>query len=167
MILENNDLLFAKVKPNAIIPSKDDENAGYDIYCCAEEDIIIKPHETKLIPTGIACAMSEGYYMQLFERGSTGSKGIKESCGVIDSSFRNEIFAAIYNANDFEIIITDKTDKVENLKGNKILLYPKSKAICQGVILPVPKMNIKEVSYEELLKYESKRGLGQLGSSGK
>ena len=30
--LHDNELLFAKVRPDAIIPSKDDENAGYDIY---------------------------------------------------------------------------------------------------------------------------------------
>ena len=29
--LKDNDLIFAKVRPTAIIPTKDRENAGYDI----------------------------------------------------------------------------------------------------------------------------------------
>ena len=58
--LMTNDLVFAKVRPNAIIPSKEDENAGYDIYACFDEDyMVIPPHSTKLIPTGIASALSD------------------------------------------------------------------------------------------------------------
>jgi len=86
-----NDLLFAKVKPNAIIPTKKEENAGYDIYACFDENthyLVIPPQETILVPTGIASAMNNNYYLQVEERGSTGSKGIKKSAGVIDSSYR-------------------------------------------------------------------------------
>ena len=32
---------FAKIKPNAIIPTKRLEDAGYDIYPCFDEDYII------------------------------------------------------------------------------------------------------------------------------
>lgn len=163
-----SDLLFAKVRHNAIIPTKRIEDAAYDFYACTDEDIVIEPHETKLIPTGIACAINDDYFLYLVERGSTGSKGMKKSAGVVDSGFRNEIFAAIYNGNDYRIIITDKVDKTSLVEGqNKMLLYPKSKAICQGLILPVPKMNVKEVSYEELQKYTSERGTSMLGASGK
>ena len=77
--LKENDLVFAKVRPDAIIPTKDNENAGYDIYANFEEDyIIIPPHKTTLISTGIASAISDKYYLQVHERGSTGSKGIKQ-----------------------------------------------------------------------------------------
>ena len=31
---------FAKVKPNAKIPTKREEDAGYDIYACFDEDYI-------------------------------------------------------------------------------------------------------------------------------
>ena len=59
-------IYFAKMKSDAIIPSKTDENAGYDIYPCFEEDyIVIPPHSVKLIPTGIASACSDDYYFQL------------------------------------------------------------------------------------------------------
>ena len=108
--VQDNDLLFAKVRPDAIIPTKDNENAGYDIYANFEEDyLIIPPHKTVLVPTGIASAMSEKYYLQVHERGSTGSKGIKYSAGVIDSSYRGEIFIALTNTNSIEAIISKLT----------------------------------------------------------
>ena len=36
--LQDNDLVFAKVRPDAIIPTKDNENAGYDIYANFKEE---------------------------------------------------------------------------------------------------------------------------------
>ena len=106
------EIIFAKVKENAIIPSKEEENAGFDIYACwdgvEKKDKIIKPHTTKLIPTGIACALPINYYFQVEERGSTGSKGIKKSAGVVDSGYRGEIFIAISNVNDKYLIFGDK-----------------------------------------------------------
>lgn len=103
---------FAKVKEKAIIPSKSVENAGYDIYGIFEgnndENRIVKPHNTKLIPTGIACALPTKYYFQVEERGSTGSKGIKKSAGVIDSGYRGEIFIAITNSTDNYLVFGDK-----------------------------------------------------------
>lgn len=105
--LDENDLVFSKVRPDAIIPTKEKENAGYDIYANFENEfLIIPPHKTVLIPTGIASAMSEKYYLQVHERGSTGSKGIKYSAGVVDSSYRGEIFIALTNTNIIEVIIS-------------------------------------------------------------
>lgn len=159
-----NGLLFAKVRPNAIIPTKNEENAGYDFYACIDEDITLKPGETKSIPTGIACGMSNDYFIQLEERGSTGSRGMKRSCGVIDSSYRGEVFISLYNASGKTLTLSNVPEIIQN---GLFIVYPTSKAICQGIVLPVPKMNVKEVSYEELLSYETKRGTGKLGSSGK
>ena len=103
---------FAKVRENAIIPSKNLENAGYDIYGTFEgnndENRIVKPHQTKLIPTGIACALPSKYYFQVEERGSTGSKGIKKSAGVVDSGYRGEIFIAITNSTNNYVVFGDK-----------------------------------------------------------
>lgn len=172
IILKDNDLVFAKVKPNAIIPTKEDENAGYDIYACFDEDyFIIPPHTTKLIPTGIASAVSDKYYLQVHERGSTGSKGMKYSAGVVDSNYRGEIFIALSNINNVEIIISKISREELCYYGyshhDNLIVYPYSKAIAQLVIHEVPKMDVKEITYEELKTIPSKRGMGSLGSSGK
>lgn len=111
---------FAKVNEKARIPSKNIENAGYDIYGIFEdnndENRIIKPHQTKLIPTGIACALPSKYYFQVEERGSTGSKGIKKSAGVIDSGYRGEIFIAITNSTDRYLVFGDKDSYIAEAK---------------------------------------------------
>ena len=75
-------LYWAKVKEDAIIPTKRDEDAGYDLYPCFEEDYLeIKPLHTRLVPLGVATAFDASYVMILKERGSTGTK---ESLNVLE-----------------------------------------------------------------------------------
>lgn len=183
------DVKFAKVKPDAIIPSKRDEDMGFDIYACFDEDYVcIEPHETKLIPTGIASCCDPEYGFIIFERGSTGSKGIARRCGIIDSGFRNEWFIGLTNTTN-KILYISKLDKerlaekVANFDDggvmsavfgamfkesiNNAIVYPYTKAIAQALVVPVPKVKINEVSYEELKTIKSERGMGALGSSNK
>ena len=98
---------FAKVRPTAKIPTKRVEDAGYDIYADFEEPfILIKPHETVMIPTGIASACDTDFCFVLKERGSTGTKGIAQRCGIIDSGYRDEWFVPITNTTNDYIMIT-------------------------------------------------------------
>ena len=156
---------FARTKPDAIIPTKRIEDAGYDIYACFEEDyMIIPPHTTTMIPTGIASACDTDYCFVLKERGSTGTKGMAQRCGIIDSGYRNEWFVPITNTNNKSILIY----KNEDVKTDgDYILYPYTKAICQVLIIPVPEVDVEEYTYEELKAVPSKRGVGCLGSSGK
>lgn len=159
-------IYFSKVKSNAKIPSKRLEDAGYDIYACFEEShIILNPHETKLIPTGIASAFSENYYFQIFDRGGTGAKGITCFAGVIDSGFRGEWFIAWHNANSYPIVIAKDKDNLEINMPSNTLFYPYDKAIAQAIFLPVPKTDIEEVSYDVLKLFSSDRGENMLGST--
>lgn len=105
--LMTNDLVFAKVKPNAIIPTKEDENAGRDVYACFDEDYMIIPaNTTVLIPTGVASAMTKKYEIRLRDRGSNGSKGIHVNAGTIDSGYRGEWFVAWCNTNYKDVILS-------------------------------------------------------------
>jgi dUTP pyrophosphatase len=158
-------ILFAKVRPTAQIPSKEVENAGYDIYADFEqEDMTIQPHETKMIPTGIASSVTDDWALIAKERGSTGTKGMGLRAGVVDSGYRNEIFIALTNENSMPVVIT-KTPELH--EGKDLIVYPYTKAIAQLMLIPVPKAYVKEISYEELQAIPSKRGMGALGSSGK
>ena len=186
---------FAKVRPDAKIPSKRDEDMGFDIYACFDEDyMVINPHETKLIPTGIASSCDSDYGFVLRERGSTGSKGIALRAGVIDSGYRNEWFVGLTNTGrntvcitklPREELMTKYTEMMTNLErfasefakkcyevmmwrnASEFVLYPYEKAIAQALVVPVPKVNVEEISYDALQNIESERGLGALGSSGK
>lgn len=157
---------FAKVKPNAIIPTKREEDAGYDIYPCFEEDfIIIEPHKTKMIPTGIASACDTDYCFILKERGSTGTKGIAQRSGIIDSGYRNEWFVPITNTTNHDIVIAKKDSEFSMMCDT--VMYPYEKAICQALIVPVPMVDVEEYTYDELKSISSERGNGGFGSSGK
>ena len=45
--------------------------------------------------------------------------------------------------------------------------YPYEKAICQAILVPVPKTEIQELTFEQLLDIASERKDGKLGSSNK
>lgn len=169
-----NKIYFSKLKEKAKIPSKKDEDAGYDIFACFDDDfILLQEFETKLIPTGIAWACSKHYYMQFHERSSTGVKGIKYNGGVIDSGYRGEFKVAIFNATRKKLVFTFLSD--ENLfklypefkDDKKYLIYNCNKAIAEGVIHRNYKMNVKEVSYEKLKTFTSQRKDGGFGSTNK
>ncbi len=158
---------FAKVKPEAIIPTKRDEDAGYDIYPCFEDDfILIPPHHTQMIPTGIACACDKDYCFIIKERGSTGTKGMAQRCGVIDSGYRNEIFVPITNTTIFDMYIIKKGVEKQRV-GLRGTLYPYEKSIAQLLLVPVPAADVEECTYDELKAIPSSRGMGALGSTDK
>lgn len=174
---EENMIYFAKIRSDALLPQKEEENAGYDLYASFDEYyILIKPFHTGLIPTGIAWACSPKFYMQIEERSSTGIKGIKKSSGVVDSGYRGEIKVAIFNANDKTLIFSayDEKSVIEKLKVDEpdldfenIIFYSTSKAIAQGVIHRVEEMKTKEISFKALKEIPSKRGEKGWGSSNK
>ena len=166
MTINENDLIFAKVKDGAVIPSKREEDGCYDLYCCFDEEyIIIPPHTNKLIDTGIATAFSPKYRLAVRERGSNTKSTLITMAGQIDSGYRGSIFVSLYNGNDVPVEISKSISEVERTED--FIRVPNIKAIAQFAMEEVPQMNIKKVSYEELLTIESERGTGALGSSNK
>ena len=168
-MIMNTTVRFAKVRPTAVIPTKRNEDAGFDIYANFEDNfMIIDPHTTVMIPTGIASVCDTDYCFILKERGSTGSKGIAQRCGVIDSGYRNEWFVPITNTTNKKIAIVKKdADYIFMRNTSGYTIYPYEKAIAQVLVIPVPKVNIEELTYDKLKEITSNRGMGALGSSGK
>ena len=164
--ITTKEIKFIKLKEDVKIPTKDYENAGYDIYAnFDEENFVIEPHTTKLVPTKLSTIFSPRFVMILKERGSTGSRGIALRCGVVDSSYRGEIFVCLTNTNDKPLVITKEQDT--SALEEDYIVYPYKKAIAQAVMLEIPNLRVKEGSIEDLEKNQTKRGSGKLGSSGK
>lgn len=161
----NTIVNFAKTNPNAIIPSKREEDGCYDIYACTDKDIVIMPHTVKLVPTGIASALEFGYRIGIRERGSNTKSTLIVMAGQIDAGYHGEWFVALYNGNDIPIEITGNINEVEITED--FIRVPLSKAIAQAALEIVPTSEIEEITYEELLKIPSERGIGKIGSSGK
>ena len=168
--MDNSKIYFAKLRQDVIIPSKRDEDGGFDVYANFEEPyLIIPPHKTVMVSTGLISAFSSDYVAILKERGSTGSKGIGQRCGVIDSGYRDEWFVSLTNHNNKPLIILKNKNEFpyNEYKEDDFIIYPYSKAICQVIMVEVPKLLIQELTKEEILKFESERGTGKLGSSKK
>ena len=174
---KGNELYIAKIREDAIVPTKRDEDAGYDINANFDGDVFVIPNLSTIpVPTGVAMACSSDYYIQVEERGSTGKIGLKKSAGVMDSGYRGEYFILLTNANKHDIVISKKSAEElgktfvcagKKYKTKNCMIYPYSKAIAQLVVLPIPKMESKEISYEELKNIPSLRGDGKYGSSKK
>lgn len=123
-------------------------SAGMDLRACIEEDILIKPLERKLIPTGIAIKLpSEEYGAFIFARsGLAVKKGITLSncVGVVDSDYTGEIKVGLINLSNEEYLLRN------------------GERIAQMVILPCS--HARFVVADELENTE--RGSGGFGSTG-
>ena len=90
-----------KLNENAIIPTYGSEySAGADLYACIDSEITIMPNETKLIKTGLAIEVPEGYGAFIYARSGLASKrGLAPAnkVGVVDSDYRGEVMVALHN----------------------------------------------------------------------
>lgn len=160
-----------KLDSSAIVPSKREEDAGYDFYGLFDSDYqILRKNEICMIPTGLSMEFSKNWVLFLAERGSTGSKGISRRCGVVDSGFRGELKIMLNNTSSKIIIFLKEgvheqevLDK-ENLIKEDVTFYSQSKAVAQGMLLYCPHVEVEEV---DELDQTSQRGDGMLGSSQK
>ena len=164
--VKENELLFAKTRQNAIVPSKRDEDGCYDIYACFDDDeIVIEPFRNMLVDSGIATAFDKKWRLAIRERGTNSKSGLMTMSGQVDSGYRGNIFVSLYNANRVPVIISKKVDEIE--KTDNYIKFPYKKAIAQFAMEEVPVLETKEIDYEVLKTITSKRGTGALGSSGK
>ena len=75
-------------------------SAGADLYNLADSAVELAPGETKLVHTGIALEIPEGYVGLIFARSGLATKrGLAPAnkVGVIDSDYRGEIMVALHN----------------------------------------------------------------------
>jgi len=94
------EIKVKKLNPLAILPTKNDGDAGYDLY--ATEDYILQPLERKLFKTGLAISIPEGYYGRIAPRSGMAYKsGIDVLAGVIDSTYRNDVGIILINLNAY------------------------------------------------------------------
>lgn len=179
-LLESEVLKVKKLDPRAVVPSKREEDSGYDIYCIIEDLYLSIPSGNNVIlNTGISLEFPKGLGFIIGNRGSVGSKCAIVGAHVVDSGYRGEIKIDMHNISDRYIFITDLSldelwDKVRDelrLKNNEDLIYdifrkspiiiPKSKALTQGMIIPTLHLPVIEV--DDLSS--SSRGSGSFGST--
>ena len=99
--MKSVQLKIKLLNKNATIPTHGSEKAaGYDLYACIDNEIIIEPHTTAMIPTGLAMALPEGYYVAIVARSGLATKqGLRlANCyAVCDEDYRGEYFIPLHN----------------------------------------------------------------------
>ena len=140
---------FIKLNEDAVKPTYGSQfAAGADLYACEGKEITIEAGETKLVHTGLAMEIPEGYAGLIYARSGIASKrGLAPAnkVGVIDSDYRGEIMVALHNHSSQAQTIADK------------------ERIAQLVIAPFLSVEFNET--DELS--DTVRGEGGFGSTGK
>ena len=96
-------------------------SAGYDFF--APYDIVLKPSESLIIPTGIRVYMKNDEVLKIYPRSGLGFKyhmSLENTVGIIDSDY-------YYSDNEGHIFI-----KIHN-GGNKSISVKQGEAFAQGV----------------------------------
>lgn len=137
-----------KLNDLAKLPTRgSDKAAGFDLYAATDADIMIRPHETVMVGTGLAMAIPESKFGAIFARSGLAAKqGLRlANCvGVIDSDYRGEIKVALHNDSDEEQLV---------LTGSRI---------AQLVIMDFNTIYFNEVNELD----DTTRGSGGFGSTG-
>ena len=102
-----------KINENAKFPKRMTRHAaGYDLYSCNEENILIRSGEVVLVPTGIAISLPVCYEAQIRPRSGLAIKhqiGVLNSPGTIDADYRGEIKVILFNFGKTDFIISTHT----------------------------------------------------------
>lgn len=146
--MANTVIEVVKLRSDAVLPVYQTVGAaGADLHACIDEPITLQPFERRMIPTGLAMAIPEGYEVQIRARSGMSIKyGITmvNGIGTIDADYRGEVGVLVIN-----------------LSQEAFTIEPGMR-IAQMV---VAKYDVAEWSVVEALP-ETERGAGGYGSSG-
>jgi len=104
--------------------------SGMDLFAYLEKEVTLEPGERKMIPTGIAVAIPEGFEGQVRPRSGLAIQkgiGIVNGPGTIDSDYRGEINVLLINF------------------GKEPFTIRNGERIAQMVISPVLRATLEEV----------------------
>jgi dUTP pyrophosphatase len=83
-------------------------SAGYDL-ASAEPDFTVQPLERRLVRTGLAVAIPEGYEAQIRPRSGLALKQgltLPNTPATIDSDYRGELMVAVINLGQEPVVVT-------------------------------------------------------------
>ena len=83
-------------------------SAGMDLRAFLTEDVVLKPLDRKLIPTGLYIELPEGYEAQLRPRSGMAFKygiSLPNTPATIDSDYRGEVKIALINLSNEDFIV--------------------------------------------------------------
>ncbi len=120
-------------------------DAGMDL--CAMQTVTIRPHETALVGSGIACAIPAGWYGDVRPRSGMATKRgitLANACSVIDSGYRGEIMLPLHNLTEHAVTVNA------------------GERVCQLILAPYGQAQLVEVDELD----ETERNTAGFGSTG-
>jgi len=75
--------------------------AGYDLFAAVDPELVLRPGERALVPTGFAIAVPEGFEAQVRPRSGLALRHglvLPNAPGTIDSDYRGELLVIVWNA---------------------------------------------------------------------
>ena len=124
-------------------------SAGLDLRACLENELVLEPGQTELIPTGMAIHLADPAYAAIIlPRSGLGHKHgivLGNLVGLIDSDYQGQLYVSCWN------------------RGNATFTVSVGERIAQLVVVPVA-----QVQFNLVDKFgDSQRGGGGFGSSGR
>ena len=133
----------------AKVPTRgSEEAAGWDLYAAIDHDVMLLPHTTEKIDTGIAIELPRGTFGAIYARSGLATKASLRpaNCvGVCDCDYRGEYIVPLHNDTDEDYTVNH---------GDRI---------AQLILLPYLEIEFNEVSDLS----ETSRGIQGFGSTGK
>lgn len=125
-----------------------DGSAGMDLRACIDQELVLKPGQTSLIPSGLAIYIeNSGYAAMILPRSGLGHKHgivLGNLVGLIDSDYQGQLMVSCWNRSQ-----SDYTIKV-------------GERIAQLIIVPVV-----QTEFELVTDFDSSdRGAGGFGHTG-
>ena len=94
--------------PHALPSYQTNGSAGMDLRAHLEKDIVLKPLERSIIPTGLFMALPFGYEAQVRPRSGLAAKyglTVLNSPGTIDADYRGEIGVILVNISNTDFTV--------------------------------------------------------------
>lgn len=150
---DNSVKLLVKMINNSTNPDpsyQKEGDSGFDLAAFTHEDIVLKPLDRQLIPTGLFYQIPLGFELQIRPRSGLALKNgitVLNSVGTVDAGYRGEIKVLLINLSNQDFIIKS---------GDRI---------AQGVIAPVQSRHTTLFRRVNELD-SSERNTGGFGSTG-
>ena len=110
-------VLFKKLHPSAVIPTKKtDGAAAYDLVSI--ERVFIPCGETVAVNTGLSMEIPEGWRGDIYSRSGLALNGVvvANSPGKIDSDYRGEIKVILHNNRAAQVVGIEAGDSIAQLE---------------------------------------------------
>ena len=151
--MNTNNVLIKKLDTNSFeLPKYQTEGSvGMDLSAFIGADVIIKPNERELIPTGIAISLPQNIEGQVRPRSGLALKygiTVLNTPGTVDNLYRGELKVILVNLSKDEFTVNH---------GDRI---------AQAVISPVTNDNVLILNKVDEISLETDRGSDGFGSTG-